>query len=371
MENQNFTNIKTPTALLNERQARENIQLMAEKAASQNIRFRPHFKTHQSAEIGEWFRQEGVNAITVSSVSMAIYFSEHGWNDILIALPVNLREISEINQLAGRVDLSLLVESQEVVSVLDEEMANDVSIWIKVDTGLHRAGILWEQTSEVESLCKQVLSSKRLHLAGLLTHAGQTYHANSTEEIELLYSESNHHLVNLRNRLSNSLNAELQISVGDTPGCWLSQNLGSVDEIRPGNFLLFDAMMMDLGVCEPSEVAIAVACPVVAKHRDRNEVVIYGGSIHLSKEFLLRKDNPIYGYVLGLNSKGWKFLGRNNYVLSLSQEHGVVRLTDDFFDRVKVGGLLGVLPVHSCLVVDALGYLVDFEGNRHDTMRVR
>jgi D-serine deaminase-like pyridoxal phosphate-dependent protein len=159
--------------------------------------------------------------------------------------------------------------------------------------------------------------------------------------------------------------------VGDTPGCWLSDDLGQVDEIRPGNFLLFDAMMMDLEVCRPEDVAIAVACPVVAKHDERNEAVIYGGAVHLSKEYLIRNGNPIYGYVVEMEEKGWRFLDRDNYVVSLSQEHGVVRLTEAVFGRVEVGNLLGIMPVHSCLVVDALGFLVDLEGVCYSTLRAR
>jgi D-serine deaminase-like pyridoxal phosphate-dependent protein len=82
-------------------------------------------------------------------------------------------------------------------------------------------------------------------------------------------------------------------------------------------------------------------------------------------------DRPIYGFVVDLNEKGWRLLGRDNYVRSLSQEHGVVHLEEDAFDQVKLGGLLGVMPVHSCLVVDTLGYVVDLNGTRYDTMRVR
>ncbi len=76
---------------------------MAQKAKAHNLIFRPHFKTHQSAEIGNWFKDEGVNKITVSSVQMAEYFAESGWKDILIAFPVNIRETEQINRLASKI----------------------------------------------------------------------------------------------------------------------------------------------------------------------------------------------------------------------------------------------------------------------------
>jgi D-serine deaminase-like pyridoxal phosphate-dependent protein len=82
--------IQKPTLLLSRQRAMANIEKMAQKALHSGVRFRPHFKTHQSAQVGEWFREFGVEAITVSSVEMALYFAQHGWRDITIAFPVNL-----------------------------------------------------------------------------------------------------------------------------------------------------------------------------------------------------------------------------------------------------------------------------------------
>ncbi len=52
--------LERPTLLVNPVIAQQNIAFMAEKARRQGIRFRPHFKTHQSAAVGEWFRQWGL-----------------------------------------------------------------------------------------------------------------------------------------------------------------------------------------------------------------------------------------------------------------------------------------------------------------------
>ncbi|MFV0375749.1 MAG: hypothetical protein ACK5JD_00445 [Mangrovibacterium sp.] len=60
-----------PTLLLDKAVCLRNIARMAERAKAKNLKFRPHFKTHQSAVIGTWYRQFGVSSITVSSVQMA------------------------------------------------------------------------------------------------------------------------------------------------------------------------------------------------------------------------------------------------------------------------------------------------------------
>ena len=80
--------ITRPTLLLDEQKCRANIARMAEKASGNKLIFRPHFKTHQSLELGRWFKDYGVTSITVSSVEMAEYFSSE-WNDITFAFPLN------------------------------------------------------------------------------------------------------------------------------------------------------------------------------------------------------------------------------------------------------------------------------------------
>ena len=55
----------TPTFVIHKKKLINNISRMLQKAKRNDIAFRPHFKTHQSAEIGELFREKGVDKITV------------------------------------------------------------------------------------------------------------------------------------------------------------------------------------------------------------------------------------------------------------------------------------------------------------------
>ncbi|MDK2982035.1 MAG: hypothetical protein PWQ55_2382 [Chloroflexota bacterium] len=365
MTNEFQENISVPTLVLDTDRARRNLRRMAAKAAAQGVRFRPHFKTHQSAEIGEWFRAEGVSAITVSSLRMAAYFARHGWQDILVAFPVNLREMQAINDLAGRVHLGLLVESPESAQGLAAGLGagKKVDVWIKIDSGMHRTGLDVSAEQAVLALAQEVRAHANLILRGLLTHAGQSYHAHSAAEIRRMYADSTQSMQALRAWLEGQLDCELELSVGDTPGCTLNDDLGPVDEIRPGNFIFFDAMMHDLGVCEWEEVAVAVACPVVALHPARSQAVIYGGSIHLSKELLEADGEAFYGYAAFPTAQGWQPADAHSRIVSLSQEHGILSLAPQDFARLNVGDLLYVLPVHSCLVVDLLAAYTCLDGS--------
>jgi len=367
-----FDSIKKPTLLLDTEQTRKNIRWMVQKAAAEDIRLRPHFKTHQSAAIGKWFREAGVTCITVSSVDMAAYFADHGWKDITIAFPVNWREIDEINALAQQIKLNLLVESVETARFLDKNLETTLDVWMKIDVGNYRTGLSKEDPKTIAKVASAIEHSPRMHLKGLLTHAGQTYHTGTVEDIQRVHLESMAQFKYIKNYLAVLGIARLEMSVGDTPTARLSPEFGpAVNEIRPGNFVFFDAQQTKIGSCIPDEVAVALACPVVARHPERNEIVIFGGAIHLSKDTLQQDGHTAFGLVSLPEGNGWSAPLSGAYVSRVSQEHGVVRLAPEDLERVQVGDIVCILPAHSCLTLDCMGEMLTLDGERITTMRTR
>ncbi len=370
-----FDHIQKPTLLLNEETTRRNIRRMASKvrAADPAVRFRPHFKTHQSAEIGTWFRAEGLHEITVSSVDMALYFADQGWKDITIAFPVNLRQGQALSELAQRVHLGLLVELVEAVQRLAQVVEPPVDIWLKVDAGAHRTGLAWDQPQAAAPVAAAVQAASQFHLRGLLTHAGNTYGARGENEVCQRYQESVARMNALRGALQGQFGA-LEVSVGDTPGTSLCPDLGAVDEVRPGNFVFYDAQQIQIGSCGWQDVAVALACPVVAKHPERGEAIIYGGAIHLSKDFVAEGERRTYGLVCLPEEKkgclGWSAPLAGAYVAGLSQEHGILHLEETDLANLQVGDLVCILPAHSCLTVTLMKRYLTLDGRGIDTLNV-
>jgi D-serine deaminase-like pyridoxal phosphate-dependent protein len=364
--------VQRPTLVVNRQRAEQNIKQMAEKAARSGVRFRPHFKTHQSAPVAEWFKHRGVQHITVSSVRMALYFAAHGWEDISIAFPVNLREIDDINDLAERVNLNLLLESSKVAFELAGKLHTAVGVFIKIDIGYGRTGVAWDRGDEVIDVVRAVQAADRLVFKGLLTHAGHTYHIHSKQARAEIFKQTAGRMQRLRAALIAdgivSSAKECIISVGDTPGATAVDSFSGVDEVRPGNFVYFDAQQYRLGSCREPELAAAVACPVVAVHPERNEIVLYGGAIHLSGQFelLSSEDNSsgrMYGYITTATSEGWGPIKPEQYISRVSQEHGVARVSAEMCRQVQPGDILCVIPVHSCLSVDLLDTAITTEGD--------
>ena len=361
--------IKKPTLVLNSGICHENIRAMTAKAAESGVIFRPHFKTHQSAAIGEWFRAEGATSITVSSISMARYFASNGWKDITIAFPVNLCEIDEINQLAVGIHLNLLIESVGTANFLVEKLTAECGFFIKIDTGYHRTGIAVSNVALIEAVLRNAVSPF-LHFKGFLTHSGNAYHAKDHNELKQIQQFTAENLLRLKKHFLPQF-PDLILSVGDTPTCSQLPVPEGIDEIRPGNFVFFDVMQFALGSCRLEEIAVALVCPVVAMHPGRKEAVIYGGAVHLSKEhtYLFPDTQPVYGLAFAWNGETWetdRLLGK---VKSLSQEHGIITLTQEGCN-LKPGDLVAILPVHSCLTASLMRCYVSENGLEIDTMNL-
>jgi D-serine deaminase-like pyridoxal phosphate-dependent protein len=321
---------------------------MARKASDAGVNFRPHFKTHQSAEIGELFRTEGIKSITVSSVSMAQYFARHGWTDITIAFPANLLEIKEINILSSKIKLNLLIESEATARFFNENLTSECGFFIKIDTGYHRTGIEFSNISLIETIIKTV-NPTILKFKGFLAHYGNTYNATNQEDILNIQSFATEKLLLLKKHFIDRY-PELLISVGDTPSCSQLPLPKGINEIRPGNFVFYDVMQFTLGSCKLQNIAVALICPVVAIHHNRKEAVLYGGAIHLSKDrtFIPPDTAPVYGIAVGWDGSKWDTEMLLGKIISLSQEHGIISLTQAGCN-LQPGDKVAVLPVHSCL----------------------
>lgn len=346
--------ITVPTLLLNEEKCLANMKFMADKANRHHLIFRPHLKTPQSIKAASWYKNFGVDKVTVSSLRMAEYFAGAGWNDITVAFPVNILEIERINSLAQKITLNILVTSKDIIAYLNTNLFAPVNYFIKIDTGTHRTGVNPESINEIDEIIYESKQSDKLIFKGFLAHSGHTYRAKSKEEIHSIHSNEIAILKKLKEHYKKD-SQNLIISAGDTPACSLEEDFPDIDEIRPGNFAFYDLQQWKIGSCSLEQIAVCMACPVVSKNEERKEILIYGGGVHFSKECGTMRDGTVYyGLPVKFNSKGWEMPDGESYVRLLSQEHGVINASDELFNEVKIGSVIGILPIHSCMTADCM-----------------
>jgi D-serine deaminase-like pyridoxal phosphate-dependent protein len=341
-----------PTLLLDTQKCKTNIANMYAKASRHTVALRPHFKTHQSLEIGQWFKDIGISKITVSSLEMADYFAKE-WNDITVAFPVNILEIDTINKLAEKITLNILIESKEAVAFLNNNLKSKVNFLIKINIGNNRAGLLPSNINQIEDIITTSEASDKLYFIGFLGHAGHTYKCKDKAAVIETHNKAKDKIVSLKEKFRIQY-SNIIASYGDTPSCSIAEDFSGIDEIRPGNYVFYDIMQHQIGACDIKDIAVAMACPIVAIHKDINEMVIYGGGIHFSKDSIIENGETIYGRIAKKEDNGWSDLIPNMYVKGLSQEHGVIKVPNVEIDNYKIGDTLIILPVHSCMTANLM-----------------
>ena len=358
-----LASITSPTLLLDEQKCRANIQRMADKARRRGLALAPHFKTHQSAQVGAWYRDYGIDAITVTSVKMAHYFAQHGWQDITIAFPLNVRELPAVAELAQQIRLTVFINSEATAQrVAQKPLDAPLHFYIEIDAGYRRSGVPYDSAEAVQQVLNVTDSVGRLQFVGFYTHAGHTYDVASTDQVAHIHQESLSRLARLKEAFQKRY-PSLQLSLGDTPACSLEEDFAGVSVIRPGNFVYYDLKQHSVGSNTIDDIAICLACPVVSVHPEQREAIVHGGWVHLGKDSLSDEGGTThFDRVVLLSEDGWSVPTEGAYVKKVSQEHGVISLLKSMVNELQVGDLVGILPVHACATADTMRQLMTFSG---------
>jgi len=358
-----------PALILDRIKCLGNIEKMALKAKKHGLGFRPHFKTHQSATIGQWYRDFGVSEITVSSFRMAEYFAAAGWKDLLVAFPFDPSELEQLHRLQEKHSVSILVDSVEIFDSL-KRVRRKTRFFIDIDTGYGRTGVRTEDTETVYRIIRDSRANRHLSFEGFYCHAGHSYRAADVKERRQIHMKAVSDLRALKQQFSE---LHPRVLYGDTPNCSTQEDFDGVDTITPGNFVFYDLFQWSIGSCREDEIAVAVACPVVSRYPGERKLLIHGGAVHFSREELRLDGRVVFGRGVdgcpgtgpSFSGAGWSPMKEPVSLTEISQEHGIVRdCPPVFFDRVRIGDLLYLLPVHSCLTANLMGGYVTTDGER-------
>jgi len=164
--------ITSPTLLISKSKTIRNINRMADRADRHGLAFRPHFKTHQSREVGQWFKEYGVEEVSVTSLRMAREFAAFGWPKITIAMPVNPRDFSGIAALNDVSAISLFLADSGTAQRMKKELLVQHSYFIELTAGYGRTGVASNDLKTIEAIIE---AAGHHHCRGFYVHSGHTY----------------------------------------------------------------------------------------------------------------------------------------------------------------------------------------------------
>lgn len=351
--------LPTPALLLDLDRAERNIAAMAERAGRLGVALRPHIKTHKCVELAERQRARGAAGITVSTLYEAAIFARHGFRDITWAFPVIPSRLQQAKELAEEIgpelDLGLVVDHENALAAI-ERTGHPFRVWLKVDCGYHRAGVDPAKKSSVD-LAARIRSSPVVKFAGILSHSGHAYRSRSAADLVRIAEQERRTMVEFAARLKRAGFEVPGISVGSTPAMSRVRRLDGVTEARPGNYVFYDRTQHFLGACGLGACALTVLATVVSSQPGSRHCVVDAGALALSKDPGPQGARPAsMGRIFADYERNR--LDPSRYLISLSQEHGIVR------GRFPLGTRLRILPNHACLTAACFDEYYVVRGDR-------
>ena len=342
--------IKTPSLIVDFERMKRNAIFATEKAKELNVKLRPHVKTHRCLEIAKLQTEKTNGEIMVSTLSEAKFFSSNGFSDITYGVPIETGKFAEAFEISKNCEkFSVLTDDLETAKSLNAaaKIKNaKLGVFVKIDCGYHRCGVE-PDAPEAFEIPQFINDSSNLNFAGILTHAGHSYHANTPEKLLNVARQERDVMKNLGENLRGKGLDVPEISIGSTPTLSAIDNLEGITEFRCGNYIFFDAFQAALGSCKFEDCALTVLAAVIHKDSKRQKIVVDAGAVALSKDRgAVEFDTDCgYGRVYDLHGNDL-----NLRVGSLSQEHGEISVTDEkIFKNLKVGSRVRILANHSCL----------------------
>jgi len=353
--------LRTPAVLIDKEKALRNLDSMQADADARGIRLRPHSKTHKSPLVAQWQLDRGAIGICCAKLGEAEVFAEAlrlrsgqaGKPDIRLPYPLNPSNADRVIALLDRTHLSFIVDHPAVAKQWSECMTRagkQVDVLVKIDVGFHRCGID-PDSRDTLNIIREVASLPGLRFKGLLSHAGQTYHAHSEDELRKMAEAEARTMGDLAERCKKAGVPIEEVSAGATPPARFSIEQRGFTEYRPGNYVYFDRTQVALGAATLDDCALTVLATVVSKPA-ANRVIFDSGSKTLTNDGARGfAPTPGFGTVIGHD---------NLLIERLSEEHATVKVLDGS-TTLEPGDRVQIIPNHSCVVSNLVdqAWLVD------------
>lgn len=370
--------LSTPCLLVEKARLERNLARMQEGADVNDAALRPHIKTHKSVEIARRQAARGVEAITVAKPGEAEVFVDADFKDVRLAYPVVGREKHErLLDLMEWARISFCVDTPEgAEQASDFYAAHDqtAEVLLEIDVGHGRCGVPWSDERAAVDLARRIEELPGLKLAGILTHAGQAYHGpkegeEPDEALCRVAAAERDRMLAVAARLREAgveaaAPGTFEISIGSTPTMSQFENAERegfrVTEIRPGNYVFYDAMQTRLGSAHLEDCALTVLTTVVSKQRDASGTE----RLYLDAGKKVMTTDTGYGtgdYGLLLYNASAMRPMPHARIVSLSEEHGWVEVSGEA--TFGVGDRVRLVPNHACVTVSTQDemHLVDGE----------
>lgn len=352
-----YRELDTPALLIDKEKMEANIREMADYAAENGVKLRPHTKTHKMPELALLQEKMGCTGITVAKVGEAEVMAEAGLKDIFIANEiVGDIKLARIRKLAESIDISFGLDSvaqAEMVERAFDGAEKKAQVVIEIEVGENRSGIIEEE--DFLQLLAYLKKSRNIQLRGVFSHDGDSYSAPSREAAcEKAVTAQKRTLRFAQLAKENGFEID-RVSIGSTPSLANhAEILEGVTEIRPGTFIFMDASQAN-AVGDAAVCAATVLATVMSRPTEERVILDVG-----AKGLTMQSRTEGICAVEGL---GYLKEYPDTHIDQMYDEHAII-YDKAFRSAVRVGDKVRIVPVHICPVINLYdkAYLIDRDG---------
>jgi len=290
---------------------------------------------------------------TVSTLAEARYFAAGGFKDILYGvgiIPAKLPAIAELRRQG--VNLRVVTDNISVArSIADAAKGGDAfSVFIEIDSGGGRAGLPFPELPGLIDIARVLHGAPGVELAGVMTHAGHSYHQSTPDGIAAVAEQERLAIVTAAEKIRAAGIPCPIVSGGSTPTATWSRDFTGITEMRPGVYVFNDLDQALIGSCGPEDLALSVLASVIGHYPHRNQMLVDAGALALSKDISAQEFQPKVGYGTIADAPS-----KDMAVIECSQEHGFVASADPMpYGNMPIGTRLRILPNHACITAAGL-----------------
>ena len=360
MPPQTIDDLPTPALILDRAVMRRNLRRMSDRLRGAGIALRPHLKTAKSVAIGRMAVEGHDGRITVSTLAEARYFAQGGFKDILYGVGIVPSKLAAVTELRRQgVDLRIVTDNLPVARAIADAAKNGdtFSVFIEIDSGGGRAGLPWPALPALLDIARVLHEAPNVELAGVMTHAGHSYHESTPDGIAAVAEQERQAVVGAAEKLRAAGIPCPIVSAGSTPTAMHSRDFSGLTEMRPGVYVFNDLDQEFIGSCGSADLALSVLASVIGHYPHRNQLLIDAGALALSKDISAQEFQPKVGYGTVADAPV-----KEMAVVACSQEHGFVGADEPIpYGNLPIGSRLRVWPNHACITAAAYDryYVVD------------
>jgi D-serine deaminase-like pyridoxal phosphate-dependent protein len=333
--------LDTPCLVLDRARVAANAARLARHLDELGVPLRLHVKTAKSLAAVDLVLGGRKAPITVSTLKEAEQFFEGGYRDILYAVGFTPDKLPRARALAARgANLILTLDNVEAARAL-----SGFPVLIEIDTDGQRSGL--KPDSAALLALAEALRTAGNRVAGVMTHAGDSYNCRSAEAIRAIARRERDGVVEAASRLRSAGFEAPTVSVGSTPTATYAEDLSGVTEVRAGVFVFFDLVMAGIGVCRQEDIALSVLGSVIGHRPDAGWIIVDAGWMALSRDRGTAKQPLDQGYGVVCDVDGRPIA--DLIMVDIHQEHGIIaRRQGGKPPELPVGTRLRILPNHAC-----------------------